>query len=53
VEMPLQGRFDMLREHPHAVFGAFAIAHDDLIVGKIEVFYPQTKTLHQTQTGTV
>ncbi len=40
VEMPLSGRFDMLGQHRHPVLVAFAVAYHDLIVDKVNVFYP-------------
>ena len=37
VEMPLQGRFDLLGQHCHPVLVAFAVTHDYLIVGEIRL----------------
>ena len=40
VEMPLSGRLDMLGQHRHTVLVAVAVAYHDLIVDKVNVFYP-------------
>ena len=48
VEMPLQGRFDLLGQHGHPVLAAFAVTHDYLIVGEIDIFHPQAQALQET-----
>ena len=40
VEMPLQGRFDLLGQHCHPVPAAFAVTHDYVIVGAVDIFHP-------------
>ena len=40
VEMPLQGRFDLLGQHGHPVLAAFAVTHDYVIVGEVDIFHP-------------
>ena len=41
-------RYDQaFREHLHLIFNAFAIAHDDLTLGKVEVFDAESQTFHQ------
>ena len=39
-EMALQGGHQGLREQGEAVLGTLPIAHDDLLIGKSEVFHP-------------
>lgn len=36
-----------------AVFGALAIAHDDLVVAEVDVFHPKAEAVHEAQTGTI
>jgi len=43
----------MLGQHRHSVLVAFAVAHHDLIVGKVDVFHPQANALHQSQARAV
>ena len=41
VEMQLQGRFDLPGQHGHPVLTTFAVTHDYLIVGEVDIFHPQ------------
>jgi len=34
------------RQHAHPVLAALAVSHQDLPVGDIYIFYPQTQALH-------
>src|SRR5262249_9707863 len=52
-EMVLQRCSQCPWQHSHPVPCTFPIAHRNLIVGKVEVVYPQTQAFHQAQTGTV
>ena len=53
VELPLQGRFDLLGQHCHPVLAAFAVTHDYVIVGEVDIFHPQAQALQETQAGAV
>jgi hypothetical protein len=49
----LHSRFDVLGKPRDAVFLAFAVAYDHLMVGQIHVFHPQTHALQQAQPGAI
>src|SRR5712664_862566 len=41
------------RQHCHAVFSAFAVAHDDSAIAKIHVLHPQPQTFQKSQTAAI
>lgn len=53
VEMKAQGFEQNIRKHGDAVVLPLAIAHDNLVIGKVEVLDPQAHDFHQAQTATV
>jgi hypothetical protein len=40
-------------KHSDPIFHAFAIPHNDLMLGEIDVFYAEPQTFHQSQAGAV
>lgn len=42
-----------LRQHDHPVFAALAIAHDDYLAVKVNVFDPQAQTFHQAHAAAI
>ncbi len=48
-EVLLKGLDEAVGEHGDAVFSPLAVAHDDLVLGEINVLDPQPQTLYQPQ----
>src|SRR5438046_7516502 len=46
LQMPLQTRRAMDRQHRESVFSAFAVANEDVCIGEVHVLYSQTYALH-------
>jgi hypothetical protein len=53
VELPLQGRFDLLGEHGHPVLAAFAVTHDAVMGGAVNILHPQAQTRQETQASAI
>lgn len=49
-QVSFQRLLHRLWQHRDAVLFALTIVHDELLIGKIHIFHPQTETFHQTQT---
>ena len=52
-QMPLQRFDESTGEHSDAVLRAFAIAHGDLMVGKIDILHPQAHAFQETQASPI
>src|SRR5215831_18006893 len=52
-QMPLQRFDESTGEHSDAVLRAFAIAHSDLMVGKIDILHPQAHAFQETQASPI
>jgi hypothetical protein len=53
LEMFLERRDEAIGQHRHAVLFALAVAHDDLMLGKIHVFDAQADALHESQAAAI
>ena len=52
-KMPLQRLYQRTGEHSDAVLRPLPIAHGDLMVGKIDIFYTQAHAFHEAQSSPI
>ena len=52
-QMSLQKRVELVGEHRHAIFHAFAVADDDLALFKVQIFDAQADAFHDAQPAAI
>jgi len=52
-QVPAQWRLDAPRQHRHAVLGALAVAHDNLVSREVDILDPQPDAFHDPQARAV
>jgi hypothetical protein len=52
-QMPLEWRVQGLGQHGHPILPPFAVAHGDLVIGKIDILDSEPHAFHQAQSGAI